>query len=125
MRAPQVVMLALSLSAFACAGSVRQPRSWAQLSRAEKNAFMRDTVMPEMEKIFSRWDAHRYPKITCVTCHAHDGFAMPNAELLLEPEAVNGAEPMNRFMREQVTPAMARLLGRPSYDCFGCHTRDL
>lgn len=48
---------------------------------------------------------------------------MPNDDLRLEPEALAGDGPMLRFMRDEVTPAMSRLLGRKA-DCWTCHARD-
>lgn len=90
---------------------------------------MERTVMPEMRAVFSEHDAARFAKMSCATCHGADGEArrwkMPNPDLLLEEHDV--ATPharMNAFMRDRVTPEMARLLGRPTFDCFGCHTLD-
>jgi len=76
--------------------------------------------------VFTEYDRHRYPDVTCATCHGADGekrgWKMPNPDLLLEVEPMHTGE-LDKFMREKVSPEMARLLGRAP-DCFSCHTPD-
>jgi len=125
-------MLATTIALAACAGAVRPtpkaapPARWDAMSTEQKHVYMTETVMPEVKALFGAWDPHRYRKMTCATCHGHAGFAMPNGDLLLEPEAVttSASTDMGAFMHERVAPTMARLLGRPTYDCFGCHVAD-
>ncbi len=120
--------------------------AWDSMSPDQKMAYMKTTVMPRMRALFVELDPHKYPKMDCVPCHSPDrarGWKMPNPDLTLDPlcisggaETIYGSEEaaqetakMSAFMRERVQPAMAALLGRPSYDastktgfdCFGCH----
>lgn len=131
MLAPKVVTLAIVLAS--CTGERAAPRapeppSWDAMSTAQRHAHMTSTVMPEMKSLFSAFDRGRYARMTCATCHGKDGearrFRMPNPDLLLEPEARQGAGAVNDFMTTKVAPEMARLLGRGSFDCFGCHAPD-
>lgn len=106
------------------AACTRPAPRWEPTGPAKtKHAFMREVVTPEMEALFRRWDRHRYPRLGCASCHGHEGFVMPNDDLRLEPEALHGDSPMLRFMRDEVTPTMSRLLGRKA-DCWTCHARD-
>lgn len=132
MRAPKVVILAVAVAVAACAGAARKTadpaaRPWDAMSPAQRHAYMTETVMPEMKALFVAHDEHRYANMTCATCHGRDqGLAMPSRDLRLEPEAATSAPhgEMDRFMRDRVAPTMARLLGRPRFDCFGCHAVD-
>ncbi|HEX7602035.1 MAG TPA: hypothetical protein VF316_10535 [Polyangiaceae bacterium] len=105
---------------------------WERMTPPQKEEFMRSRVMPEMLAMFARFDPHRYAKMGCTPCHARGpgdpDYRMPNIDLPLNPAAcadVPGSDPSliatNRFMREQVTPAMARLLGRSYESCYWCH----
>lgn len=123
MRAAQVVTIAAML--VGCGAAATPPR-YGEMSRAQKLAYMHDTVMPQMKAIFVEFDRHRYDKMTCATCHGQDGakrgFRMPSPDLLLETEPTHTGE-LDKFMREKVAPEMARMLGRAP-DCFSCHTPD-
>jgi len=98
-------------------------------------------VQPRMKAIFMEFDSHRYPKMECNLCHSSDravGWKMPNPDLIVEEACISGEadrlygsedaaiamRKMTKFMKERVQPEMARLLGRRTYDCFGCHTKD-
>ncbi|MFI5298033.1 MAG: hypothetical protein ACHREM_08040 [Polyangiales bacterium] len=108
---------------------------WDDMTVQQKDAYMRSTVMPEMRAVFSKFDPVRYSRMGCTPCHARgrgsDKYWMPNEDLLLDPascEEVPGSDPtmtrMNRFMDEQVGPAMSRLLGKPWNSCYLCHVYD-
>lgn len=143
--------LAMALAASACGGRAEPPRAqparqvaWPAMSDDEKLEYMTKVVMPEMKSLFVTFDARRFPKMTCATCHGKDGPArgwkMPNPDLLLEIEAVtptasqaqhHGSPAMDDFMRGKVAPRMAALLGRspsdpakPGAECWVCHTLD-
>jgi hypothetical protein len=98
-----------------------------------------------MRGLFVAFDRHRYAGMGCWPCHRREldrrivDFRMPNPDLLLDPDhcaegvaqsspphAQAAAQRMHRFMAEQVTPEMARLLGRSaaSFGCFDCHVED-
>ncbi|MBI2395272.1 MAG: hypothetical protein HYV09_37230 [Deltaproteobacteria bacterium] len=144
MRAPQVVTLYVALSLGACAGAHRAPPKqpewgpWSAMTPQQKHDYMTEVVMPEVKRVFVAFDPHAYPKADCTLCHGKDEDSkMPNPDLLLEPEAVvqrdaPAPDETLAFMRDQVTPMMARLLGRAlsgptapkGFDCWGCHTRD-
>jgi hypothetical protein len=136
MRAAQVVAPATLLLAVAVGCGVAmgprsaEPARWDSMTADQRIDYMKTTVMPQMKTVFTAFDRHRYEKMTCATCHGDDGakrqWKMPSPELLLEREAVNdghhGGE-LDVFMREQVAPEMARMLGQAP-DCFSCHTPD-
>lgn len=130
MLSPKVVTLAAALAVAACAPRSTSPeaRHWDAMSGDQRHAYMTSAVMPEMRSLFSAHDRGRYAQMTCATCHGKDGEArrwrMPNPDLLLEIEAVEGHSGMNAFMKGRVAPEMARLLGRSKLDCYGCHTLD-
>jgi cytochrome c553 len=132
MLSPKVVTLgaALALALASCAPRAAAPTAtrWADMTREQRHAYMEGAVMPATKQLFATFDHGRYARMTCATCHGKDGEArrwrMPNPDLLLEIEAVNAPGDVNDFMRSKLTPEMARLLGRPSFDCYGCHTLD-
>jgi cytochrome c553 len=155
MPPPARRLVALEVSALAivvtsCAGrspSAAEAARWSTMTEADRVAYMTSTVMPSMKALFTEFDARRYSKMTCATCHGHDGeqrrWKMPNPDLLLEIEAVTssppphgghgpGAAQMDAFMKTKVAPRMAQLLGKAPSDkaadkgeaCFVCHTLD-
>jgi mono/diheme cytochrome c family protein len=109
---------------------------WDSMGAEQRLEHMRSAVTPRMKAVFMGFDRHRYPKFGCATCHGADGperaWRMPNPDLLLEPTPWNtgAADPrgapssFDAFMASGVAPEMARLLGRKTFGCFGCHTPD-
>lgn len=111
--------------------------SWAEMDHDQRAAFMRDTVMPEMQTMFQEHDAERFAQFNCATCHGQDAidvsFEMPNGIAPLDPTHVpamfESEQPMAVFMTRSVWPRMAEMLGQPPYDpethegfsCFNCH----
>lgn len=146
-RLGALVLLAACTGASASSPAAMVP--WDSMNRDQKMAYMKSTVAPRMKAIFMEYDPHKYPKMDCVPCHTSNravGWKMPNPDLALDPSCISGeassiygseeaaaaTAKMNAFMRERVQPAMAALLGRPSYDattrkgfdCFGCHVAE-
>jgi len=116
---------------------------WENLSFDQRKKLMKSTVYPELKKAFQSYDAKKYKKFTCATCHgdgATDGkFKMPNAKLPKLPAPTDRAgftamqekkpEAVN-FMRTVVAPKVAELIGLPEWSpqnpkgfgCYACHT---
>ena len=103
--------------------------------------YMRNVVMPKMRKVFADFNAEKFPKINCKTCHGegvtNETFKMPNPKLPKLPSAESGWTELNakkpemmKFMMEVVKPEMAKLLNIPQRDkdhpkgfgCTNCHT---
>jgi hypothetical protein len=97
-------------------------------------------VLPNMARLFQRFDGSPYPNLTCRTCHGQDAeevrYKMPHGLPALDPAHLpDSSDPdprrarVARFMIEEVTPGMADLLATPPYDprtksgfsCFDCH----
>jgi hypothetical protein len=113
---------------------------WSSASWEERHDTMTFLVLPNMARLFQRFDGSPYPEMTCRTCHGADAervqYKMPHGLRALDPARLpdaNALDPsearIERFMIEQVTPQMADLLGLPVYDpntkrgfsCFACH----
>jgi hypothetical protein len=116
---------------------------WANMSFEQRKKLMKSSVFPELKKAFQAFDAKKYQKFTCATCHgdgATDGkFKMPNAKLPKLPPptdraafaALQAKKPeVVKFMGTVVTPKVAQLLGLPEwapqnpkgFGCYACHT---
>lgn len=105
------------------------------LPAKDKAEFMKKKVMPAMSKTFQEYDAKKYEKFSCKTCHGADMkpkpvMALP--ELHFKDGKLTEADTnpdMVKFMHEKVAPEMAGLFGKPPYDpktnsgfgCNGCH----
>jgi hypothetical protein len=104
----------------------------------QKKAFMKAVVMPRMSKVFQDFDAADYKDFTCHTCHGKT-FSLTQEAL---PKLVFQGGHMNafkdkpkvaKFMAEKVTPEMASIFGKPTWDpktmsgfgCGGCHKVDM
>jgi len=113
---------------------------WDKMSKAERKKYMKATVLPAAKKMFAAYDAKKYSKVTCATCHgpgATDGsFKMPNPELPKLPKSPEGFKElaekkpeMMKFMGQTVKPTVAALLGQEPWEpqnpkgfgCIGCH----
>jgi cytochrome c553 len=117
---------------------------WKDMTQKQRGRYMAKVVTPKMHEVFQAYDATRYEKFGCATCHGKNakekGFKMPNPDLPALPASeqefmatVMKEKPeMVKFMAEQVTPQTAALLGLKVFDpknpdpnafgCGGCHT---
>ncbi len=119
--------------------------AWKDMTFKQKKAYMKTAVTPTMKPIFQAFDAQRFKKVTCVTCHGADGverkYKMPSNDihpLPGTPEAFQAklkAEPTwpkwTEFMVQKVEPAMGKLLDVAVFDpkkpvegafsCNNCH----
>jgi hypothetical protein len=118
------------------------PGEWDKWSHDQKLAYMKAAVMPKMKDVFSSFDSAKYGDMKCKLCHgkgAEDGsFKMPNPDLPKLPKTPDGFKKLAKdkgkimtFMKEQVMPTMAGLVGEPPIDpktgtgfgCMECHTQ--
>jgi hypothetical protein len=118
------------------------PRPFQEMGEQEQKNYMMTTVVPVMQHRFHAFDDDYYANFGCPTCHGAEpearGFQMPEAALprLPQPETPEWDEMMDDpsglvlFMRDEVVPIMAALLGQAPFDpatgegfgCFDCHT---
>jgi len=113
---------------------------WEKMSKDERKKYMKATVLPAAKKMFAAYDAKKYSKVTCATCHgpgaANGSFKMPNPELPKLPKSPEGFKElaekkpeMMKFMGQTVKPTVAALLGLEPWEpqnpkgfgCIGCH----
>ena len=106
------------------------------MSKDAKSKFMRANVVQPMKTAFQGFDAKDFAKFNCKTCHGKGAitkeYKMPNPDLpkldFAELKAGKHAE-MVKFMKEQVTPKVAEILGLPErsrtnpdgFGCLNCH----
>ena len=135
MRVP--LGLLLLCAPCACGGVAPTPAApplardeWAPLTWEERHSEMTFKVHPNMARLFQRHDGKPSPDMTCRTCHGRDAaqveYAMPHGLPALDPAHMPDARSAEvRFMRDEVTPTMANLLGvdRRVFSCFVCHPR--
>jgi hypothetical protein len=146
-----VLSIALSLTGGASAADTAPSATptdakkvdWENMSFDQRKKLMKSAVLPELKKAFQSFDAKKYRKFTCATCHgdgATDGkFKMPNAKLPKLPPPTDRAAfaalqqkkpEVVKFMGTVVTPKVAQLLGLPEWSpqnpkgfgCYACHT---
>ena len=121
------------------------PSAWASMSHDQRADLMKRKVLPQMKAAFSAVEPDEFSKMNCATCHgagAKDkSFKMPNPALPKLPAGTDAEgwarlaaeEPeMMAFMKTQVVPQMAAILGEKPYDpathegfgCVECHTAE-
>jgi hypothetical protein len=113
------------------------------MNRGQRIDYMVKTVLPKMKAEFVAFDAKRFSRMDCATCHGDgvaDGtFALPNPKLpkLLENDLFAKHQQltpeMTKFMLEKVEPDVATLLEIQPFDpatrkglsCYNCHGREV
>jgi mono/diheme cytochrome c family protein len=128
--------------AAAESASATKTIDWKGMNKKQRKDYMKKTVLPAMRKVFAEFDAKKYRKITCLTCHgdgAEKAFEMPNPDLPALPTEAAGFKALQekkpdlmKFMGTKVKPTMAQLLGKPEFTpqvpdgfgCYGCHTKE-
>ncbi|MBK6922847.1 MAG: hypothetical protein IPH07_36000 [Deltaproteobacteria bacterium] len=106
-----------------------------ELDKDGKMKRMTDVVMPELGALFREYDATRYAKFDCATCHVnhahHPKDGLPKIKLSDGgyEQLVKEKPELMEFMGK-VAPAMAKAMAEPPFDpatgqgfgCGGCHT---
>jgi len=121
------------------AESAAAAKEFDDMPPAEQLKYMKEVVAPQMAKTFQAFDAEHFAEFGCSNCHgpgAKDGvFEMPSEalpKLPADPTPVFDEKPeVAKFMAEQVSPQMAKLLGEEPFNpetgsgfgCFDCHTK--
>jgi hypothetical protein len=119
----------------------RPELGWAEMGEQDRIDYMKSVVLPRMKQAFVNFSPDRFSKMNCMTCHgdsAADGsFRMPNPRLPKLPATPDGFKKLAadrpavmEFMKNEVKPKMAALLGMPEYNpetrngfgCNACHT---
>ncbi len=110
---------------------------WEGMKHEEREAFMKQIVLPAMKERFQEFDAEGFAEFDCATCHgagaANDSFEMPNPDLPVLTGALfenpGDEQAIFDFMSKTVKPHMAELLGMPEmtdtqegFSCASCHT---
>lgn len=149
-----LVAAVLLCSGFACggssqsaadpasAGSGKSELSWKDKTHEQRLDWMGLQVFPKMKGVFTEFDADRFSKFACQTCHGEDmemvDFKMPSNKLfaLARKDTLKSAREYDAkvtdFMLGTVMPQMAELLDMQPYDretksgfgCFGCHAME-
>lgn len=93
---------------------------WVKMSRGQRIDYMMKVVLPKMKAEFVAFDAKRFARMDCGTCHgdsvAEQTFALPNPRLpkLLENDVFAKHQQltpeMTKFMLEKVEPDVAALI---------------
>jgi hypothetical protein len=110
--------------------------SFFTLDEQGKMQRMTKVVMPQMGEVFKAYDAEKYGKFDCATCHVNHAHKPKDGlpKIVLSNggwEKLSAEKPeLMKFMSEQVAPAMAKAMGEPPFDpatgkgfgCTGCHT---
>jgi hypothetical protein len=110
--------------------------TWDASSWEERHDTMSFVVLPNMARLFQRFEGTQYPELTCRSCHGRDAdqvaFAMLHTLVPLDPKHLpdpRSSDPREariaKFMTDEVTPTFAKLIDAPpdSVSCFSCHVR--
>ncbi len=116
--------------------------AWRDLTWEERHDVMTFTVLPNMGRLFQTFRHTASPDLACTTCHGQDAedvaYRMPHGLPPLDPAHLPDERSRDPrvartavFMRDEVTPKMADLLGVPLFDpktgrgfsCFSCHPK--
>jgi len=113
-------------------------KSWDQMSHGERLETMKTVVLPKLSADFQAFDAKRFEKFSCTTCHGErikqGNFTMPNPDLpklsMADFKKYMDTKPeITKFMMSKVEPDTAAAIGEKPYDpqtksgfgCAGCH----
>jgi hypothetical protein len=136
-----LVVMVVACGGGGTAQTARAPREtadeWSKTSWERRHDVMTFTVLPNMGRLFQGFRGTTAPDLTCRSCHGKDaeavGYKMPHGLPPLDPRRLpdeSSSDPriakMAKFMREEVTPQMADLIGVGVADvsCFTCHPRE-
>jgi len=149
-KLPLVLLFTLTLAPAAIPPAAAKPVgppevAWKDMTYQQQKTFMKEVVVPTMKPILQAFDAKKFKKVECQTCHGEDGaerkFKMPSNDIHPLPntgaafEAMLKTEPTwpkwTEFMSGKVEPAMGKLLNVPVFDpkkpvkgtfsCAACH----
>jgi hypothetical protein len=118
--------------------------AYKDMDKKQRGAYMKKVVMPKARELFSAFDP-KLPQVGCKTCHgdgvADHTFKMPNPKIKKLPGTEEAfmawvskdkdAARWSKFMAEQLSPEMAKLVGKQPFDpkthtgefsCANCHT---
>ncbi|MCL2776992.1 MAG: hypothetical protein FWD73_03235 [Polyangiaceae bacterium] len=125
-------------NASSAASALPTTALYSTMTKEQKIDHMKTVVTPAMKKVFQEHNAQKYSDFGCKTCH---GDKKQDPRMFLPALTLSGdgfeklmtSKPeMTKFMREQVTPAMAAVMKEKPYDpvthkgygCSGCHKVD-
>ncbi|HTL36504.1 MAG TPA: hypothetical protein VL326_25400 [Kofleriaceae bacterium] len=140
-----VLLLALAACGSATPKSGAPLPPWKDMNADQRLEFMKSTVLPAAKQKFQAFDAKKFAKFDCRTCHgkgAEDGsFEMPNPDIKALPPTAEAyeawiakdanAKRYTDFMSNEVVPMMSQLLQIKAFDpathtgefsCPACHT---
>lgn len=118
--------------------------AYKDMDKKQRGAYMKKVVLPRARELFSAFDP-KLPKVGCKTCHgdgvADHTFKMPNPKIKPLPGTEEAfmawvskdkdAARWAKFMGEQLSPEIAKLVGKQPFDpktktgefsCANCHT---
>src|SRR5205814_10655211 len=151
---PLLLLIATDVAVAADAGAPAKvlgpPEvAWKDMNKDQRMKFMKAVVNPKMKVVFQIFDAQKFAKFNCATCHGKDAkdrdFEMPNpnADIHPLPDSPEGFKALMakkadwpkwaKFMGETVEPTLfGQLLQVPifnpkkpdpnDYGCATCHT---
>jgi len=121
------------------AGPDGKPLTWMEMNLEQRQAHMREAVLPRAAAIFRAWRPERFAEIDCTLCHGQGvetgNFKMPSAHLpRLSGDLLLGSEfrmypDTTRLKLDRLVPEMASVLGlrsfsminRSGFGCYSCH----
>jgi hypothetical protein len=124
--------LAATAPARAPSATQASEDEWTPLSWEDRHDLMTWAVLPNMGRVFWKFEGKAAPEMSCRTCHGKDAeavaYKMPNGLPALDPAHMPSATSANAkearmvtFMQDEVVPKMRDLLGAPQLSCFTCH----
>ena len=113
---------------------IRGGGAWDQKGWEQRHGEMTWRILPNMARMFHRFEGTEVPRLSCLTCHGRNAeeveYRMPNGLPPLDPDDLPRADSPDereakvaRFMMEDVTPFLARMLDAREVSCFTCHPR--